>query len=125
MENPDNKEFRKILRRHEEVTQANSRVLMLISSKLEELEQASNLHNANVMVLILQQKRRFDSLVAECNILCILVATSHMEALSLTSNNLDSVMHETVNQVWDPMGIEEQSSHHLDGTEEAQGSVQP
>jgi len=42
MDKPDHKEFRKILRRHEEVAQANCRVVMLNLSQLEELEQASN-----------------------------------------------------------------------------------
>jgi hypothetical protein len=38
MDNPKIKEVRKVLCRHEEVTQANSRLLMLISSKLSEME---------------------------------------------------------------------------------------
>jgi hypothetical protein len=53
-----------------------------------------------------------------------------MEALSLASNYLSYGMHgmredETISQIKDPMDIEEQIPPHLDGREEAQGSVQP
>lgn len=87
---------------------------MVILAKLEELEQASNLHNANVVALVSRQNQRIDSLEAECSRLHILVADSHMEALSLASNNLDYVMHArredaTLNQAMDPMDIDEQS----------------
>jgi hypothetical protein len=112
-----------VLRRHGEIIQANSRTMMLISTKLEEMGQVINSHNAYVIVLILLQKKRVDTLEAKYNRLHSLVATVQLETLSLASNNLGSGIQgtredETVIQNRDPMEIEEPNPPHLDGGEE-------
>jgi hypothetical protein len=123
MENLEHREFRKILRRHEEITQANCRALTGISAKLEELE-------ANVLALLSCQSQHIDILEAECSRLHILVTAAHVETLSLESNNMASGLQgtredKTVSQGRDPMDIEEQSSPQKDEGEPAQGSTYP
>jgi hypothetical protein len=49
MDNPGLKEIRRILRRHEEITQGKNSALMHISFKIIELEQANVTHTANIM----------------------------------------------------------------------------
>jgi hypothetical protein len=103
--------------------------MILISAKLEEMEQVINTHNTNVMALILLQKQRIDTLEAECDRLCAMVASMHLDSLSLASNNLGSGLHglreeKIVSQNRDPIDIEEPNPPHLDGGEEEQGSVQ-
>jgi hypothetical protein len=64
MDNLEWKEVQKILRRHEEITQANNNALLHISSKITKLEQASISNAANIMNLLLPQKQRIDALEA-------------------------------------------------------------
>jgi hypothetical protein len=73
MENNDVREIRKVLCMHEEMNQANNSALMIISSKITELEQANATHSANIMSLLLLQKQRIDSLEVECNTLHSLI----------------------------------------------------
>jgi hypothetical protein len=62
MENEDIKEIQWVLWRNEDIIQANNSALMVISSKITEIEQAYITHNANIMSLIFLQKQRIDSL---------------------------------------------------------------
>jgi hypothetical protein len=52
MDNIDIKEVRQVLHMHEDINQASSSPLMLISSKIIELEQASTTHSANITSLL-------------------------------------------------------------------------
>jgi hypothetical protein len=60
-------EFKRVLHRHEEIAQANNSAILVITSKVEELEQSCISHNANFSILLLSQKCRIDLLEAECS----------------------------------------------------------
>jgi hypothetical protein len=133
MDNPDWKEIHRILRRHEEITQANSSALMHISSKITELEQAHVTNITNIMNLLLIQKQQIDSLEVEGNRLHSLVLPQRLDSLSLASNNhsyrnlLQANLREdkTVGQNHDPMEVEELGSPHSAEGQGAQDSVHP
>jgi hypothetical protein len=133
MDNLDWKEIHRILRRHEEITQANCSALMHISSKITELEQASITNTANIMNLLLLWKQQTCSLEVECNRLCSLVLPWHLDSPSLASNNhgsknsLQEELREdkTMGQNHDPTEVEEIGSPHSAEGRETQDSVPP
>jgi hypothetical protein len=87
MESDDLKEFKQFLHRHEEISQANSSALLVISSKVAELEQASITHNANYLNLLLLQKHQIDFLETECSRLALWCYHNVWIISPLASNN--------------------------------------
>lgn len=57
MDNDDIKKVRQVLRRHEDINQANGNAQMIISYKITGFEQASATNNANIMSFLLRQKQ--------------------------------------------------------------------
>lgn len=87
MENNDLKELRWVLHMQEEINQANSGALLIIFSKIVELEQVRITQNANYMNLLLLKKHQIYSLENECIRLRFLVLSQHLDSLSLAYNN--------------------------------------
>jgi hypothetical protein len=65
IESDNLREIKKVLHRHEKVTQANNIALLILSSKVEELEDSCENQNDNLLSLLLTQKHQIDSLEAK------------------------------------------------------------
>jgi hypothetical protein len=104
---------------------------LLISSKIIELEKDSVTDNANIMYILLLQKKYIDSLEVECNILYSMVLSQHLDPLSLASNNHGTgnslqgglVEDKIVYHNRDPMEIEEPRFPHSGEGHEAHDNV--
>jgi hypothetical protein len=62
MESDDLHELKKVLHRHEEVTQANNSAILALSSKVAELEHSCATQSVNHLSLLLTQKYQIDTL---------------------------------------------------------------
>jgi hypothetical protein len=66
IESDDLHEIKKVFHRHEEVTQTNTIALLVLSSKVAELEHSCANQSDNLLSLLLTQKNQIDSLGAKC-----------------------------------------------------------
>jgi Golgi nucleoside diphosphatase len=69
MDNRDVLEFRKFLRSHKEYIQSNMTYLLFFTSKVHENDHHCISQHANIMNLLLHQKKMMDILDVECNML--------------------------------------------------------
>lgn len=63
------REFRRVLRRHEESIQCNRSFLFLVTSKVHENEHQCTSQNVIIIITLVQQRQKIDELKAECNML--------------------------------------------------------